>query len=108
LICDRVAILLRGRLKAMGHMNELLSRRVNEWEIQFSGAPTETVEAWAPRLKKLIRSQEEFLAIATEEDLAREIIRTVVEKGGTLLQVTPRRQTLEDYFLAEVAAGGDA
>lgn len=105
LICDRVAILNRGVLKAIGHLSDLLSQKVKEWELVVHGAEGAQMEAWRPRMKKLIESKGEYLAIVEEEDLANEIIRTTLDRGGKILRLTPHRQTLEDYFISEVGGG---
>ena len=73
----------------------------------MQGADEKRLKEWEPRMKKLIQSKGEHLAIVEEEDFAYEIIRTTLENGGKLLSLTPRRQTLEEYFVSEVA-GNDS
>lgn len=107
LICDRVGILDKGHLKAIGHLSDLLSQKINQWEVVVQGADEKRLKEWEPRMKKLIQSKGEHLAIVEEEDFAYEIIRTTLENGGKLLSLTPRRQTLEEYFVSEVA-GNDS
>ena len=106
LICDRVAILHQGSLKAIGHLSELLSQKVHEWEVVVKGASKEQLDAWRPKTKKLITSKDESLVIVEEEALANEIIRSTLEQGGRLISLTPRRETLEDYFISEVGGAG--
>lgn len=105
LICDRVAILNKGELRAIGHLKDLLSQKVKEWELVVTGADREQMEAWRPRMKKLIESKGEYLAMVEDETFAHEIIETTLGRGGKLLRLTPHRQTLEDYFISEVAGG---
>jgi ABC-2 type transport system ATP-binding protein len=106
LICDRVAIVLKGRLHAIGPMSELLSEKVKEWEVVVreaeGGALKDRFEAWRPRMKRLIQSENQYLAIVEAEDFADEIIRTSLERGGKLISLTPRKETLEEYFISEV------
>lgn len=106
LICDRVAILHKGRLKAMGPLTELLSQKVSEWEVVVKDPDEARMEEWRPRMKRLIRSDGgQWLAIVTEEGLAQEIVRATFEHGGRLVSLTPRRETLEQYFIGEVTGG---
>ncbi len=102
LICDRVAILYQGRLKAIGHLSELLSEKVTEWEVVVQGADERQMEEWRPKLKKLLHSKGQFLAIAEREGVAQELIASTLSKGGRLISLTPRKETLEQYFISEV------
>ncbi len=102
MICDRVGILFKGELRSLGHLGELLSARVTEWEIVVRGVPDGGMEKWRPRLKRLGKAESDFWAIAEEEPLTNEIIGEVVRQGGQLISLTPRRESLEDYFIREI------
>lgn len=102
LICDRVAVLTRGELVAIGHLSELLSEQVNEWEIVVRGIDEAKIKEWQPKMKSLIESKGEWLCIVETEDLANEIIRYTLDHGGKLISLTPRKQTLEDYFISQL------
>jgi ABC-2 type transport system ATP-binding protein len=108
MICDRVGILYRGELKSLGRMGELLSARVTEWEVIIRGVDGDVMEQYRPHLKRLIKSESDYLAIAEKEDLTREMIGHVVSRGGELVALTPRRESLEDYFIREIQQGGRA
>lgn len=105
LICDRVAILNKGELRAIGHLSELLSKEIREWEVVVEGGDEDLIEKLRPHMKNLLRAKGQTMAIVEKEDLANEIIRATLAKGGRLVSLTPHRQTLEDYFIREV---GDA
>lgn len=102
LICDRVAILNRGSLTAMGHLSELLSQKVKQWEVVVKGIGEEKIGEWRPKSKQLVSSKGEHLVVVDDEGLANEIIRHTLQSGGTLVSLTPRKQTLEEYFISEV------
>lgn len=108
MICDRVGILYKGELKSLGRMGELLSSRVTEWDVVVRGVGEQAMEKYRPHLKRLIKSENDFLAITEKEDLTREIIGQVVREGGELVSLTPRRESLEDYFIREIQQGGRA
>jgi ABC-2 type transport system ATP-binding protein len=108
MICDRVGILYKGELKSIGRLGELLSDSVAEWELVVRGVSDEVMEQWRPHLKRLIKSEGDFLAVAGKEDLTREIISAVISHGGELVSLTPRRQSLEDYFIREIQQGSKA
>ena len=102
MICDRVGILFKGRLRSIGRLGELLSARVTEWEVVVRGVPNEDVEQWRPNLRRLVKTESDVWAIAEKEDLVREMIRHTVACGGELISLTPRRESLEDYFIREI------
>lgn len=102
MICDRVAILFKGELKSIGQLNELLSTRIQEWEVVFKGLAESQIEAWRPKLKRLEHKEGQWWAIAEEEALMREIVNNTTSSGGELISLTPRKESLEDYFINEV------
>jgi ABC-2 type transport system ATP-binding protein len=102
MICDRVGILFKGELRSIGPLGELLSTRVTEWEVVVRGVEDTLMESWRPRLKRLVKVEDDWWAIAEEEVLAEEIIRKVVQNRGRLVALTPRRESLEDYFIREI------
>jgi ABC-2 type transport system ATP-binding protein len=102
LICDRVAILNQGSLTAIGHMNELLSQKINQWEVVVRGIDEAKIGEWKAHAKQIIPSRGEHLVIVEDEGFATEIIRHTLGSGGSLVSLTPRKQTLEDYFISEI------
>jgi ABC-2 type transport system ATP-binding protein len=104
LICDRVAILNQGRLKALGRLKELLSGRIRQWEVMVEGADAGQMERWRPQMLRLIENEGQYLAIVDQEGLASEIIRHALGQGGKLISLTPRKETLEEYFISEVGS----
>jgi ABC-2 type transport system ATP-binding protein len=103
MICDRVAIVNHGKLVAEGETHALLSAKVTEYEIVASGLKAETVEAAKPRAKKVIVRDKDTLFIFTEESDSRELLTKIFQEGATLVSLTPRKETLEEYFIREVS-----
>jgi len=106
LVCDRVAILYGGELKNIGKLTDLLSARIREYEIVARGVPSATLEQWRPRLDRLIVQQDEAMMIVRQEGDAREILANLTALGAALVSFNPRRETLEEYFIAQVRGGG--
>ena len=105
MICDRVAILVKGELKNVGALSQLLSARVKEYEIVLSAVPKETVERFRPKALRVLESPGEAMFLVKEEDLAHEVVREALAGGGRLVSFSPRRETLEEYFISQVAPG---
>ncbi len=98
-ICDRVAILSKGRLVVQGRVDELLSRRVTHVEVIASGLP-ETVDSEIAATAVSSRNSEEGRHFVLP-DLARanDAVRRVHAAGASLVEFSPVRESLEDYFL---------
>jgi ABC-2 type transport system ATP-binding protein len=102
MVCDRVGILFKGELRSIGRLGELLSNRVTEWEIVLRGVDDAFFNEWRPRLGRVTKAQEEYWAVAQTEELTQALIHAAVARGGRLVQLTPRRESLEDYFIREI------
>ncbi len=101
-ICDRVAILHQGQKIAEGHLGDLLSTKVKEYEVAMTG-PAETLLADArQKAIKLVERQLDFLAVFEKEEDAKTIAARLLNGEGQLLSYTPRRESLEDYFIREI------
>ncbi len=98
LVCDRVAIVNRGRVVQEGELEGLLTLG-HEIEIRARGLTNEVLEAmpdgWKPR-----HCEGEHLVLAVDRaDDAAEVTRFLVGRGVALLELRPRRANLEDLFL---------
>jgi len=99
LICDRVGILSKGDLKAVGRVSELLSPGITHWEVAFSGIPDTSL----PGLSSVVsREGSKILATTRNEEAMRALVRAILERGGSLESVVPQKESLEDIFLREI------
>jgi len=93
LICDRVAIVVGGRMRDVGPLKALLSPRLLHTEIVVEKEGVATAQRVAPD---------------ADVDAA---LREALAAGGKIVSVAPRRESLEDLFVREVDAadvGGGA
>jgi ABC-2 type transport system ATP-binding protein len=96
MICDRVAVLDRGRLRATGKLSDLVSSAVRWFEVSIR------VASPAPGFEVLSsEGVEHLLRVADVEALSR-LLDATRREGGVVLAVWPRRDTLEDLFLREI------
>jgi len=106
MVCDRVGIILAGRLAAVGRVEELLASPLEQIEVTASGLSSEAAAALATRsVVPPVRSGERILvAVKGEEDLG-EVLRTILQAGGRVHSVVPHRRTLEEVFLDRIREG---
>ena len=95
-VCDRVAVVDRGRVIATGTMQEILGKK-SAVRIRVSGlasgsAPLERFGAF--------EAEGEWLTFrGLSEDRVPELVSELVRHGGRVYTVEPRQETLEDRFL---------
>jgi ABC-2 type transport system ATP-binding protein len=106
LLCDRVALLINGRLRAVGTLESLLSPKVLSVEMVFSPVAGDLfararAAAEAAGAAVAVRGERAAATLPGDEQTGA-LLRALLDAGATVHQVTPRRQSLEDHFVAEV------
>ncbi len=101
MICDRVGIMVRGQLRDIGKLDQLLSARVTETEVvleEASDALTTLAEekGW-PCLTANGRLR---VRLPGETDPA-ELLRSALDEGARVIRVSPQTESLEDLFVRE-------
>lgn len=101
MICDRVAIIVRGELRRMGRIDEFTDLESEETEVCVRGIPPESfAPLGAMAGTPVVRGALAYFTLPTQEK-AQTFIGTVQGHGGRLVSLTPRRRSLEDIFLTE-------
>src|SRR5215813_2950798 len=104
-MCDRVAILNRGRLIEAGRLSEILKSRSNVIEAVVSGVGEEVLaELREFALEAQPTPEGARVRLAQDHDLSR-LLEIAHNAGGRLVSVNPVRESLEDLFVREIAAG---
>lgn len=100
MVCDRVGILVSGRLVAQGHLDEMLEAKVASIEVTVSAVPPEVVQGLDPLLvtKPLARGEKLLLTVKDEGALA-DLLAHLVEAKAMVHSIIPQRESLEEYFL---------
>ncbi|MFQ5877315.1 MAG: ABC transporter ATP-binding protein [Acidobacteriota bacterium] len=112
MICDRVGVLVRGSLRAVGRIDDLVGHDVRFWEIALRGLAPDRL----PCGRLVSRGEDHLLVQADSPRELRRILSELSGDGATLISVTPARQSLEDLLLKEArgpapgpwAGGGEA
>jgi ABC-2 type transport system ATP-binding protein len=99
MLCDRVAILRQGRVRAAGELQEMVSGGVRWFEVSLRGP----LPAGVP-VEPVSRSGDDTLVRVEDIAALTRLLTAVQDGGGQVLSVWPRRDTLEDLFMREVGA----
>jgi len=108
MICDRVALLSKGRLTDVGRLDDLLSHRVMAVEVAADGLSADQVA----RLKRdaAVRSPGEGRVIASFPTLdeANKFVVSVVQLGARVESLNVARENLEELFMRRAAEASEA
>jgi ABC-2 type transport system ATP-binding protein len=104
LLCDRVGIIVKGKLRDVGPLGELLSPKVLRIEVLWQGD-----EALQAALREQFdedseahsSSSEGQVFIAQAQPLLDRFVAAVIAGGGQVSSVTPQRETLEQLFVRD-------
>jgi ABC-2 type transport system ATP-binding protein len=104
-LCDRVGVIIGGRLRDVGHLDALLSARVTAVEAIFAGPGAAGPFAGG----KMTAQEGERIAWSfSDEGAADAAVRAVVQSGGRVGSLTAHRETLEDFFLRRLEGDPDS
>jgi ABC-2 type transport system ATP-binding protein len=106
-LCSRVAIVAGGRLAAAGDLSDLLAFQVRAWELVVSGVTEAKLER-ARTVGDVTRvtslgAQRFALEVPLSADPSR-VMAALGAQGAQLVSLNPIRETLEDFFVRQIAA----
>lgn len=95
-VCDRVSILSRGRVTAEGRIDDLLRTggRTSVRAGGLSGGLPESVRS----LTDDVVADSGVAVFSVPDADVRRVVDAIDDAGGSILSVTPKRESLEDYF----------
>jgi len=105
-LCDRVGVIVKGRLRDVGRLGELLSARITSVELT-AALPAGRREPLG-RGRVISEEGDRVTAIFDDSAAADSAVAAVLAAGGRLVALTPHRETLEDFFLRRLGEGGAA
>jgi len=98
-VCDRVAIVDKGRVIQVGTLDELLTTdavRVRATGLELEDGAQDALRAFG----ELDREGEWLIVRGIAADRVPDLVRAIVERGGRVYAVEPRHESLEDRFLS--------
>lgn len=98
LICDRVGIVVQGRLRHLGVLDQMIHSAPRWFEVAVRGA---VPDPWNREVASA-SGEKVMVKVPDVEDLGR-LLAAVSASGAEVVSVWPRRESLEDLFMKEVA-----
>ncbi|MFM7204714.1 MAG: ABC transporter ATP-binding protein [Myxococcota bacterium] len=105
LICDRVGIIVGGRRKEEGTLEELLHHRLKGIELVANVAEAargRLEEALRPHSRQLKWQNERLLIDVADQEAQGRVLAVLQQLGAGLESVVPRRESLEELFTDEL------
>jgi len=105
MLCDRVAIILEGRLASVAPVGELVHDTRHRVEIRCTGVSMVVLPGeWRELVRRWDTAQETVFELASEELLS-PVLEWLLRTGVRVRAVTPQRASLEELFIAAAGAG---
>jgi ABC-2 type transport system ATP-binding protein len=98
MVCDRVAIVFRGKLRAVGRLDELVPSEAKWIEVTVRGTVPPALAG-----ERRVHPDGTTLVRVPDEKALPQALAAIVAAGAEVVSVWPRRESLEDLFLREVS-----
>jgi ABC-2 type transport system ATP-binding protein len=104
-LCSRVGIMAQGRLVASGRVSDMVAFELKGWELVVSGLSDEESHRLQGRVRSItpLKHGRFNLQLPPEAEPER-LIAELRASGASLVSLNPIRETLEEYFVKQVAA----
>jgi ABC-2 type transport system ATP-binding protein len=106
MLCDRVAIIVKGTVRFEGDPHTVLEQEERDTEIVLTGVPPALASALDERCGTTVRGVGERIELRVPPKQVDELLRDALAAGASVVSVAPRRATLESLFLTAVQQGG--
>jgi len=104
LVCDRVAIISRGRIVHEGAIDEFLGSGERHTDIVFGRLGPDLATAFEERWGAELRAVGDRMEVRVREKDVESVLRVALESGAAVVSITPHRVSLETVFLSAVQA----
>ncbi|MFT5441559.1 MAG: ABC-2 type transport system ATP-binding protein [Myxococcota bacterium] len=106
MVCDRVAIIVAGKIMYQGRTEEILNDGEHMSEVVVSGVSPETAARLEEEFGAELRGVGERVEMRVKEKNVDAILASVLGSKGRVMSVTPQRVSLENIFMDAVRGDG--
>jgi ABC-2 type transport system ATP-binding protein len=104
MLCDRVAIIVKGRIRYEGPIEDFLEGE-RHCDLTLANLPPELAESFERRYGAGLSGRGENVEFRVAEKHSGDMIRAALDAGAEVRSMTPHRVSLESIFLSAVEAG---
>lgn len=102
LLCDRVAMIMKGRLVACGQVSELINHgTTQEVEMVVDRLSPKGIEEVRPLATKMVLNGERVMAVLASQRQVDEALDVLRAHKAKLVSLIPHKASLEDLFIRE-------
>lgn len=101
-VCDRVAIINKGKVLRVGRLEDLLDAKLESVELVCRGLSSEGLNTIQKMATCSSRNGEEDILTFPDMILANSAVADVLSSGGQVISLNPLKESLEEYFAREV------
>ena len=105
LLCDRVAIIVKGEIRYEGSTDDFLAGGERETELVLAQVPPALATLLEQRLGARLSGLGDRIEVRVAEKRVGEALREALAAGAEVVSVVPHRVSLESIFLSAVEAG---
>jgi len=102
MICERIAIINKGRLVAVGTLDELLQIEAKGVDIEFLGVTQEGMKKIKKEAVRCLEQPHRVQITIDKEDRVMDILRWIDKYDGKIISVVPHRRSLEEIFVSKL------
>lgn len=100
MICDRVCILVKGRVRAFGRIEDLVNEHsAQSVEVVCDGVVGDSLPAVKQVASRILQRGDRCLMILPGQDSLESVLTALRLAGGRLVSVIPHKGSLEEIFL---------
>ncbi len=102
-----MAIVARGRLAASGRLTDLAEFRIRGWELVVANVSPSALERLRPIASRLTEiSSGRYTVELPLSETPEALVTMLAGAGASIVSLNPLRDTLEDFFVQQIAAAG--
>jgi ABC-2 type transport system ATP-binding protein len=108
MICDRVAIIVKGRIRHEGPIREFMNEEAMRSDIVLAHLSPEVAEQLGAKFSARVQTVGEQVEVQVMDGQVRDLLKSALEAGAEVLSLSPNRISLERIFLEAVEQGEQA
>ena len=103
MICDRIGILVRGKLAYTGGVSELLEQHTNRVELRVEQLDEGFVVQQGELLRGAVQHGNQWLLKVNADESQQLLLQRLTEAGAEVVSINPVRPSLEELFMREMS-----